>query len=148
MLWLIPLLFRSHQHSKPCHSAAQAAPDPIQPGLECLQGWGNHSFPGQPVQCLTALWGKHFFLLFPWHTFHGVTPSITAIAWHLEFILPTDFQLQCISNTLWMVSGSPQVWWALTRGNISKHKCLQRKRFPSASFLYKLATAAVQYRIG
>ncbi|NXN39336.1 WTIP protein, partial [Rhinoptilus africanus] len=27
---------------------AQAAPSPVQPGLEPLQGWGSHSFSGQP----------------------------------------------------------------------------------------------------
>jgi len=35
--------------------AAQAAQSHIQPGLECLQGWGIHSLLGQPVQCVTAL---------------------------------------------------------------------------------------------
>jgi len=29
--------------------AAQAAQSHIQPGLECLQGWGIHSLLGQPV---------------------------------------------------------------------------------------------------
>ena len=28
---------------------SQAAPSPIQPGLEHFQGWGNHSFSGHPV---------------------------------------------------------------------------------------------------
>jgi len=27
----------------------QAAPSPIQPGLECFQGGGSHNFFGQPV---------------------------------------------------------------------------------------------------
>ena len=31
--------------------ADQAAQSHIQPGLECLQGWGIHSLLGQPVQC-------------------------------------------------------------------------------------------------
>jgi len=35
--------------------ADQAAPSHIQPGLECLQGWGIHSLLGQPVQCVTTL---------------------------------------------------------------------------------------------
>ena len=35
--------------------AAQAAQSHIQPGLECLQGWGIHSLLGQPVQCVTTL---------------------------------------------------------------------------------------------
>ena len=34
--------------------AAQAAQSHIQPGLECLQGWGTHSLLGQPVQCVTT----------------------------------------------------------------------------------------------
>ena len=33
----------------------QAAQSHIQPGLECLQGWGIHSLLGQPVQCVTTL---------------------------------------------------------------------------------------------
>jgi len=39
--------------------AAQAAQSHIQPGLECLQGWGIHSLLGQPVQCVTTLWVKN-----------------------------------------------------------------------------------------
>jgi len=35
--------------------AAQAAQSHIQPGLECLQGWGIHSLLGQPVQCVTTV---------------------------------------------------------------------------------------------
>ena len=43
--------------------ADQAAQSHIQPGLERLQGWGIHSLLGQPVQCITTLWGKNFFLI-------------------------------------------------------------------------------------
>ena len=43
--------------------ADQAAQSHIQPGLECLQGWGIHSLLGQPVQCVTTLWVKNFFLI-------------------------------------------------------------------------------------
>jgi len=32
-------------------------------GLECLQGWGIPSLLGQPVQCVTTLWGKNFLLI-------------------------------------------------------------------------------------
>ena len=47
-----------------CHQAAdQAAQSHIQPGLECLQGWGIHSPLGQPVQCVTTLWVKNFLLI-------------------------------------------------------------------------------------
>ena len=43
-----------HPIPTPCYvqgrqSAAQAAQSHIQPGLECLQGWGIHSLLGQPV---------------------------------------------------------------------------------------------------
>jgi len=41
----------------------QAAQSHIQPGLECLQGWGIHSLLGQPVQCVTTLWVKNFLLI-------------------------------------------------------------------------------------
>ena len=41
----------------------QAAQSHIQPGLECLQGWGIHSLLGQPVQCVTTLWVKNFRLI-------------------------------------------------------------------------------------
>ena len=43
--------------------ADQAAQSHIQPGLECLQGWGIHSLLGQPVQCVTILWVKNFLLI-------------------------------------------------------------------------------------
>ena len=42
--------------------ADQAAQSHIQPGLDCLQGWGIHSLLGQPVQCVTTLWVKNFLL--------------------------------------------------------------------------------------
>ena len=48
------------QGRQPPHQAAQSH---IQPGLECLQGWGIHNLLGQPVQCLTTLWGKNFLLI-------------------------------------------------------------------------------------
>jgi len=53
----------AHLNSAPCYvqgrqPAAQAAQSHIQPGLECLQGWGIHSLLGQPVQCVTTLWLK------------------------------------------------------------------------------------------
>lgn len=40
--------------SNPCHGQGyqpldQAAQGPIQPGLECCQGWGIYNFPGQHV---------------------------------------------------------------------------------------------------
>ena len=38
-----PYYIQGHQ------PAAQAAQSHIQPGLECLQGWGAHSLLGQPV---------------------------------------------------------------------------------------------------
>ena len=43
------------RYGQGCHPPAQAAQGPIQPGLECLQGWGTHSFSGQLCQCLTTL---------------------------------------------------------------------------------------------
>jgi len=53
----------AHPGPTPCYvqghqPAAQAAQSHIQPGLECLQGWGIHSLLGQPVQCVTTLWVK------------------------------------------------------------------------------------------
>jgi len=43
-----------HVVSTPCHGQGHQPPDQaaqshIQPGLECLQGWGIHSLLGQPV---------------------------------------------------------------------------------------------------
>lgn len=43
-----------------CHPAAQAAQGPIEPGIECLQGRGTHSFYGQLCQSFTTLSGKNF----------------------------------------------------------------------------------------
>ena len=47
----------AHSVPTPCYvqgrqPAAQAAQSRIQPGLECLQGWGIHSLLGQPVPML------------------------------------------------------------------------------------------------
>jgi len=42
-----------------CQPADQAAQSHIQPGLECLQGWGIHSLFGQPVQSVTTLCVLH-----------------------------------------------------------------------------------------
>jgi len=36
-------------HLIPTPSLDQAAHGPIQPGFECFQGWGIHSFSGQPI---------------------------------------------------------------------------------------------------
>jgi len=57
-----------HLLSTPCYvqgrqPAAQAVQSHIQPGLECLQGWGIHSLLGQPVQCVTTLCVKNFLLI-------------------------------------------------------------------------------------
>ena len=51
----------------PCYvqgrqSRDQAVQSNIQPGLECLQGWGTHSLLGQPVQCVTTLCVEKFLL--------------------------------------------------------------------------------------
>jgi len=59
----------AHPVSTPCYvqgrqPADQAAQSHIQPGLECLQGWGIHSLLGQPVQCVTTLWVKNFLLIY------------------------------------------------------------------------------------
>ncbi|EOA97032.1 hypothetical protein Anapl_17450, partial [Anas platyrhynchos] len=45
---------KDHPVPPPCHGLGhlpldQVAQSPIQPGLEHLQGWGTHSFSGQPV---------------------------------------------------------------------------------------------------
>ena len=57
-----------HLVSTPCYVQGRQPPDQaaqshIQPGLECLQGWGIHNLLGQPVQCVTTLWGKNFRLI-------------------------------------------------------------------------------------
>ena len=59
---------RDHLVPTPCYMqgrqpADQAAQRHIQPGLQCLQGWGIHSLLGQPVQCVTILWVKNFLLI-------------------------------------------------------------------------------------
>jgi len=52
--------FQPHCYVQGRQPAAQAAQSHIQPGLECLQGWGIHSLLGQPVQCITTQWVKNF----------------------------------------------------------------------------------------
>jgi len=46
-----------------CQPPDKAAQSHIQPGLECLQGWGIHSLVRQPDQCVTALCVKNFLLV-------------------------------------------------------------------------------------
>jgi len=43
--------------------ADQAAQSHIQPGLECLQGWGIHNSLGNLFQCVTTLCVKNFLLI-------------------------------------------------------------------------------------
>ena len=67
MAW-VEKAHNDHAVPTPCYvqgrqPAAQAAQSHIQPGLECLQGWGIHSILGQPVQCITTLWAKNFPLI-------------------------------------------------------------------------------------
>ena len=45
---------KEHRVSTPCYVQGCQPPDKaaqshIQPGLECLQGWGIHNLSGQPV---------------------------------------------------------------------------------------------------
>jgi len=54
--------------STPCYvqgrqPADQAAQSHIQPGLECLHGWGIHNLPGQPVPVPHHLCVKNFLLI-------------------------------------------------------------------------------------
>jgi len=42
-----------------CQPAAQAAQGHIQPGLECLQGWGIHSLLGHAVPVNMWQWLLH-----------------------------------------------------------------------------------------
>ena len=55
--------FQPPYHVQGCQPPDQAAQSHIQPGLECLQGWGIHSLLGQPVQCITTLWVKNIVLI-------------------------------------------------------------------------------------
>jgi len=53
MAW-VEMVHNDHLVSTPCYvqgrqPADRAAQSHIQPGLECLQGWGIHSLLGQPV---------------------------------------------------------------------------------------------------
>ena len=41
--------FQPHCYAQGCQPPAQAAQSHIQPGPECLQGWGIHNLLGQPV---------------------------------------------------------------------------------------------------
>jgi len=41
--------FQPPYYVQSCQPPDPAAQSHIQPGLECLQGWGTHNFLGQPV---------------------------------------------------------------------------------------------------
>ena len=56
-----------HPVPTPCYVQGHQPPDQaaqshIQPGLECLQGWGIHSLLGNLFQCATTLWVENFLL--------------------------------------------------------------------------------------
>ena len=60
--------FRGHLAQLPCSKQGhlqldQVAQSPIQPGLECFQGWGLHYLSGQPVTVFHHPYRKHFFLI-------------------------------------------------------------------------------------
>ena len=60
--------FRGHLAQPPCSRQEHLKPDrvaqsPVQPGLECFQGWGLHSFSGQSVPGFHHPYGKNFFLI-------------------------------------------------------------------------------------
>ena len=64
MLW-VEGTFRGHLAQAPCseqgHLALdQVAQSPIQPGIECLQGWGIEHLSGQPVPVFHHHHGKKF----------------------------------------------------------------------------------------
>jgi len=55
-----------HVVSTPCYVQGRQPPDQaaqshIQPGLECLQGWGIHSLLGQPVPVCHHPLGEKYF---------------------------------------------------------------------------------------
>ena len=58
----------AHSVPTPCYvqcrqPADQAAQSHIQPGLQCLPGWGIHASLGNLFQCVTTLCMKNFFLI-------------------------------------------------------------------------------------
>jgi len=58
--------FRGHLAQPPCREQGhlqldQVAQSPIQPGLECFQGWGLQCLSGQPVLVFHHPRGKKFF---------------------------------------------------------------------------------------
>jgi len=67
MLW-VGRNFRGHLAQLPCSEQGhlpldQVAQSPLQPGLECFQGWASTTTLGNPFQCLTTLIVKNFFLI-------------------------------------------------------------------------------------
>ena len=59
---------KGHWVHQPCNEQGhpqlkQVAQSLVQPGLECLHGWGIHHIPDNLYQCLTTLTAKDFFLM-------------------------------------------------------------------------------------
>jgi len=76
----------AHPVPTPCtvqgrQPADQAAQSHIQPGLECLQGWGIHSLFGQPVQCVTTLCGKNFLFI---SNLNLPCPAVWPVSWQVR----------------------------------------------------------------
>jgi len=58
---------KGHWVQQPCNEQGhpqlkQVAQSLVQPGLECLHGWGTHQIPHNLFQCLTTLTVKDFSL--------------------------------------------------------------------------------------
>ena len=59
--------FKGHLVQPPCHEQGhlqrdQVAQRPVQPDLECFQGWGIYNLSGQPVLVFHHLHCKKFLL--------------------------------------------------------------------------------------
>ena len=97
----------AHPVPTPCYVQGHQPPDQtaqshIQPGLECLQGWGIHSLLGQPVQCVTTPWVKNFLL-----TSNLNLPCLSLKPFPLALSLSIQF---FSTNSEWMLQPGDPAW--------------------------------------
>ena len=66
-MWIAPIVFgmsREECHKRQGNPQLHQCPEPLQPDLGCLQGWGSSTAPSDRCQCLTIHY-KNLLLYIP-----------------------------------------------------------------------------------
>ena len=100
----------------------QAAQSHIQPGLECLQGWGIHSLLGQPIQCVTTLWVKNFLLISHLNLPCLSLKPFTSFFSPVSCCFPEPLGQVTASCSIWSPNASHSGWFTSYTSLYSQHR--------------------------